>query len=234
MTQTRRERLREATQEEIKGIARQQMAEQGAASLSLRAIARQMGLTAPALYRYFENRDALVTALIADAYTSLAVALETARDALSPDDHHDRLLAVALAYREWAVTHSQDYALIFGTPIPGYHAPMEVTAPLARRNLSVLVELLAAAQRDGELSPPSEYADSPPELKAQLLAWRDHYGYSAPTPVLHLALAIWGHVHGLVTLEIFHHLGPNIGDAEALYRAEALAWFGRAGLSPIR
>jgi hypothetical protein len=98
----------------------------------------------------------------------------------------------------------------------------------------VLVELLAAAQQAGELSPPPEYAGPPLELKAQLLTWRDHYDYSASTTVLHLALAIWGHVHGLVTLEIFHHLGPNIGDAEALYQAEALAWFGRMGLSPKR
>jgi len=231
MTQTRRERLREATREEIKTIARQQMAEQGAASLSLRSIARQMGLTAPALYRYFENRDALVTALIADAYTSLAVALEAARDALPPSDHHGRLLDVALAYRRWAVAHSQDYALIFGTPIPGYHAPAEVTAPPAQRNLGVLVELLAAAQQAGELSSPPEYAGPPPELEAQLLGWRDHYGYLASTPVLRLALSLWAHVHGLVTLEIFHHLGPNIGDAEVLYKAEALAWFRRMGLS---
>jgi len=231
MAQTRRERLREATIAEIKQTARQQMAEEGAAALSLRAIARQMGMTAPALYRYFENRDALVTALIADAYTSLAVALETARDALAPDDHHGRLLAAALAYRDWAVTHSQDYALIFGTPIPGYHAPVEITVPLARRSLGVLVELLAAAQRDGELSLPAEYTNPPPETKAQLLAWKGHYGHSAPTPVLHLALAIWGHVHGLVILEIFHHLSPDIGGAETLYRAEVLAWIKRAGLA---
>jgi AcrR family transcriptional regulator len=116
MPPTRRERLRAATTSEIKQIARQQMAQKGAAALSLRAIAREMGMTSPALYRYFASRDDLVTALIVDAYNSLADALEAARHGCPPTDHKQRLLEMGLAYRNWAISHAQDYTLIFGTP----------------------------------------------------------------------------------------------------------------------
>src|SRR6476660_9180340 len=115
MTQTRRERLRDATYAEIKSIARRQMAEQGAASLSLRAIAAEMGVTPPALYRYYKNRDELVTALIVDAYNDMADTLVAADTGHPATDYAGRFLAVALAYREWAVTHAADYALILGT-----------------------------------------------------------------------------------------------------------------------
>src|SRR5512136_194807 len=105
----RRERLRTAAIEEIKATAWQQIAEQGAASLSLREIARRMGMTAPAIYRYYPDRDALVTALIIDAFAAFAEAMETARDALPPGDHVGRFRAIATAYRRWAVTNPQKY-----------------------------------------------------------------------------------------------------------------------------
>src|SRR5262245_45041432 len=129
MYQKRAERLREAAIAEIKAIARQQMAEQGQAALSLGAIARAMGMTTPALYRYFESRDALITALIIDAYEALAIALEQADSATRSDDYATRFRAMARAYRDWAVAHPHEYALIYGTPIPGYHAPRERTVP---------------------------------------------------------------------------------------------------------
>jgi AcrR family transcriptional regulator len=103
MTQTRRERLHEATCQEIKAIAWEQIAAHGAASLSIRAIASQMGMTSPALYRYFANRDELVTALIVNAFNSLGDALANARDALPPEKHAGRYAATGYAYREWAL-----------------------------------------------------------------------------------------------------------------------------------
>ncbi len=99
MTETRRERVRAETTVEIKEIALQQMAEQGAASLSLRAIAREMGTSAPAIYRYFPNRDALVTALIIDAYNSLADSLQAANDGQDSGDYNGRFRAVTRAYQ---------------------------------------------------------------------------------------------------------------------------------------
>ena len=228
--QTRRERLRETTREEIRQTARQQMAEQGAAALSLRAIARQMGMTAPALYRYFENRDGLVTALIVEAYNSLADALEAASVAPPPDDYRRRMLELGLAYREWAIAHPQDYALIFGMPIPGYKAPEEITKPPAKRAMDVFISLLAAAEQDGKLNPAPAYAAPPAALEAQLRAWAATYQLAASVPVLYLALAGWGRLHGLVLLEIFNHLDHIVEKKGDLYRAEVQALIEQAGI----
>ncbi len=230
MPQTRRERLREATREEIKQVARQQIAEQGAPALSLRAIATEMGLTAPALYRYFENRDALVTALIVDAYHSLADTLEAAAHLAPEEDYGSRLLAFTLAYRDWALSQPQDYALVFGTPIPGYQGPVEVIVPAASRSMNILLTLLEAAWQAGQLKLSVEDAQLSSELQALLEGWQQRYGVTQATPVLHLALSAWGQMHGLVMLELFHHLQPMVSDPSELYRFEMIAFLKRIGL----
>src|SRR5262245_11649263 len=158
MTRTRAERLREATISEIKAVARQQMADQGLAALSLGAIARTMGLTTPALYRYFANRDALVTALIVEAYQELGTALEQADAAAPNNDYAARFSSLACAYREWAIAHPHDYTLIYGTPIPGYHAPREQTVPVAARILLAFGMLFKAAWAAGCLHIPPAYS----------------------------------------------------------------------------
>jgi AcrR family transcriptional regulator len=230
MPQTRRERLREATREEIKNIARQQIAEHGAPALSLRAIATEMGLTPPALYRYFDSRDALVTALIVDAYHSLADALETAAPSVPPGDYRSHLLAVTLAYRDWALSYPQDYALVFGTPIPGYQGPVEIIVPAASRSMDIFLTLLEAAWQAGQLNLQPEDVQLSPELHALLEGWQQRYDLTPATPILHLALAAWGQMHGLVTLELFHHLQPMVSDPGELYRFEMAAFLKRIGL----
>src|SRR5678816_3405079 len=107
-------------QEVIKEEAWSQIAREGAAALSLRAIAREINITAPAIYNYFPDRDALVTALIIDAFTSFGDWQIEASDAISINKYADRLKAIGLAYRNWAHTYPQRYELVFGTPIPGY------------------------------------------------------------------------------------------------------------------
>jgi len=211
-------------------VARQQMAVEGASALSLRAIAREMGMTAPALYRYFRSRDDLVTALIVSAFGSLAGALENAREAMPADDHPGRVLAIVMAYREWALTHPQDYLLIFGTPISGYVAPADITVPVAKRSMDVVVDALMAAWKAGDFEPAPEYARSSAALEAQLTAWKENYGYTAKTPAMHLALAGWGLMHGLVSLELVHQLQPFFGDATEIFRAQMLSLLKRAGL----
>ncbi|MEA3336608.1 MAG: TetR/AcrR family transcriptional regulator [Chloroflexota bacterium] len=229
MSQTRRERQRAATTDEIKQIARQHMAERGAASLSLRAIAREMGMTSPALYRYFASRDELVTALIVDAYHSLATALQVARDAQPEGDHAARVLQTAHAYRNWALAHPADYQLIFGTPIPGYHAPPEITDPAAAQSMIVFISVLDAIDRAGQLRVP----EPAPELMAQLQPWIDKFGYTGSPAVVHFALAGWARIHGLVSLEQFGHLcaDPEEGDAEALFETEIRAMMRRMGIA---
>jgi len=229
MSQTRRERQRAATIDEIKQIARQHMAEKGAASLSLRAIAREMGMTSPALYRYFASRDDLVTILIVDAHHSLAEALGAARDAQPEGDHAARVLQAAHAYRNWALAYPADYNLIFGTPIPGYHAPPEITGPAAAQSMMVLIGLLDAADRAGQLLAP----EPTPELMAQLQPWIDKFGHMGSPTVVHFALAVWAQIHGLVSLELFGHLcaDPEVGDSAPLFEMEIRAMMARMGIA---
>ncbi len=229
-TPSRRSIARQATRDEILDTARRQMAEHGAAALSLRAIAREMQVTAPALYRYFKDRDDLVTELIVAAFRSLGDTLFAAHDAYSPADHAKRLLGIALAYRKWALTHPQDYLLIFGTPIPGYHAPEERTAPEAKRAMDVLIDSLKAASQAGALALPATYAKPSATLQTQLNAWKKNYGYTAPAFTLYLALVCWSRIHGLVSLELNNQLQPILSDASELYRAQVVELIQGIGL----
>lgn len=231
MVQTRRERQRQATCEEIKGIARAQMAQGGAASLSLRAIAAQMGVTAPALYRYFADRDALITALIVDAFDALGEALWAARHDCPPDDWAGQFAAAMGAYRAWALAHREDFLLIYGTPIPGYEAPGEITSPAARRSNAALLDLLGAAWRAGGLILPTEYADTPPRVGAHLAAIIEQtFDHEVPVAVLRSGVMAWAHLHGLVMLELTNHSQPIIGDPGELYAGEVRALLARLGM----
>src|SRR5574337_1006164 len=129
-------------QEAIKETAWRQIAEFGAPALSLRAIARALGITALAIYNYYPRRDDLVTALIIAAYTSFGDSQLAARDSVAADDLVGRMRATGMAYRNWAHAHPQRYQLIFGTPIPGYEAPIEKVLPAAARSLSALVSVV--------------------------------------------------------------------------------------------
>jgi AcrR family transcriptional regulator len=214
-------------QDAIKDVARKQIGEHGAAALSLRAIARELSITAPAIYNYFPSRDDLVTALIVDAYHSFAAALAAARDA-NRDDHAANIIAAANAYRSWALAHPEQYDLIFGTPIPGYHAPMEITGPAAAKSMWVLVQVLDAAYQDGVLS----LLEPSSALLTLLQPWANQIDYAGPPSVIHLALASWAQIHGLVSLELFGHLAPapEYGDVDALFEAEIQASVKRMGI----
>src|SRR5689334_18627833 len=120
MIDRRRERFRDNVREQICEVARKQMADSGTAAVSLRAIARELKLTAPALYRYFASRDELITALILDAFNSLADTLAATAQAAAPDNPWNQMTAVLIAYRAWALAHPTDFQLIYGNPIPGY------------------------------------------------------------------------------------------------------------------
>src|SRR6266702_8327823 len=139
MALSRRERRHEQTRQEIKQIARQQMAQQGTVSLSLRGIAAEMGMSAPSLYNYYTNRDDLVTDLLVDSYTHQAEVLEQASASCQAQEAIACLLTTVLAYRQWAVEHPQEFALIVGSPIAGYMAPVAQTTPRGRRSSIVLL-----------------------------------------------------------------------------------------------
>jgi AcrR family transcriptional regulator len=228
-TISRRERQREQTREEIKATARRQMAEQGSAGLSLSAIARAMGLSTPALYYYFPDRDALLTALIVDAFTSLAEALEASVEPYPQAAHAEKLFAALLAYRAWALAHPIDFQLIYGTPVPNYAAPAEQTVPAVRRGFAVILRVLVAAHADGLLRPRPEHAQLPADLRFTL----NVPGVGAVDPaVAYIALSGWTFIHGTIMLELFNHLGPNISSPEAFYRHQVLSFLAGIGLEP--
>lgn len=232
MTLTRRERLHTATREEIKMIARQHMAMEGAAALSLRAIARDMGMSAPALYRYYESRDDLITALILDAYNAIADAINAALNKYPVPDYANRLYAGMLTYRAWALAYPADYVLIFGNPIPGYKAPGEATTHAARRTNTIFLQELQGAWQHEQLTIPAEYTDILPQFQQQIIGDEQRYGAEIPHPLLEILLATWSKIHGMISLELYSHLQPIIGDPGAFYRFEVLALLHRMGFTP--
>ncbi|HEY2191149.1 MAG TPA: TetR/AcrR family transcriptional regulator [Actinomycetospora sp.] len=144
---TARERARAQTTEAILAAARTQLAEVGAAALSLRAVAREVGLVSSAVYRYFPSRDELLTALIIEAYDAVGEAAEAARDAASGASARECWVAVWRGVRAWARAHPAQYALIYGSPVPGYAAPPD-TLPAAGRVGVVLGSIASAAHAD--------------------------------------------------------------------------------------
>ena len=133
-----RARVRAELTREIKSVARRQLAESGAAALSLRAVARELNMASSAVYRYFPSRDELLTALIVDAYDAVGAAAELDESGVRRTDFAGRWMAAARAVREWAVAHPQEHALIYGSPVPGYRAPLDTIDPAARIPLLLL------------------------------------------------------------------------------------------------
>ena len=202
----------------IKEVAWKQISKKGAAALSLRAIARELGITAPAIYNYFSRRDDLVTALIVDAFTSLGESQKKSIQNLPEDDLGTHLSALGLAYRDWAITYPQRYQLIFGTPIPGYEAPAEITVPAAAGSLVPLIETIQAIFAAGKLRV-DRFAPMTPELKSMLEAWSQFTAGNDPE-VLYTALVIWSRVHGLVSMEIGNQMPSFITDPGEIYCRE--------------
>jgi len=210
-------------QEAIKETAWKQIAEFGATALSLRAIARELKITAPAIYHYFPSRDDLVTALIIDAYTSFGDSQIEARDAVPQNEIAKRMRAVGLAYRIWAHAYPQRYQLIFGTPIPGYNAPLMEVLPAAARSLSASVSVVEQLRLDGKLNVKS-FPKVKAEYRENFEIWKTHGG-DVELLSLSVAMIIWSRVHGIVSLEIAGSLppfGPS-GDDLYLYELDSIA-----------
>lgn len=203
-TKTPRERYRAQVQAEIKEHAWEQLATAGASALSLNAIAKRMGMSGPALYRYFAGRDELITELVRDAYQSLA---DTFRAAAAPGPD---LPALAHALREWALRDPHRYLLVYGTPVPGYQAPDDVTT-IARDIMTTLLDACAALPPDAPATP----FDSHLEDHRQ---WAG--SHPAPPAVLHRALTFWTRLHGTLSLELAGHFTGMDFDPALLYAAE--------------
>ena len=217
----RRDIQRQNIRDEIKTIARQQMADNGPAGLSLNDIARRMGVAVSGLYRYFDGRDMLITALIIDAFNAHADSMQTHADAAAPDDYSARLMGAMWGYRAWAVENKAEFALIYGTPIPEYVAPREETVPAAQRAMTVIYTILMEAHARGVLK---ETAPASPQDYPKLV------DFGVPPSVAYWGARGWSRIHGIITLEIFEHLQGLVSDLDEFYRAECLILIAEAGL----
>ncbi|MEE1620976.1 TetR/AcrR family transcriptional regulator [Zafaria sp. J156] len=205
---TPRQRARADNIARIKELALGQLAESGAADLSLRAIARELNLVSSAIYRYFPSRDELITALIVDAYNDLAASLEAAGSTRAP--HRVRWSAVTGAFRSWAREQPHRFALVYGSAIPGYRAPGDTIEPAAR----VVRAFCAPAVRGPGARLPGGAADG---LAGQLDVFADAVGVERdPDAVLDLAAA-FARMVGAVQLELNGHFVGTFEPADALF-----------------
>ncbi|CUU58604.1 DNA-binding transcriptional regulator, AcrR family [Parafrankia irregularis] len=224
----RRERLRQTTIEEIKKAAHKQLTERGAAGLSLRAVAREMGMTPSAIYRYFDSRAALIHVLAQDAYSSLADVLEAAFDAAPTDDHLVRWLLVARSHRRWAMLNPTEYTLIFGPQPDDLTDPSTAVLDELERSVAVLLRCMAEAIEAGVFDPSGLEAELSPNLRRQFEAWDcDDSGLG---PVAEAAcMLVWTQLHGLLALDLFGHLPEPLRGSGELFDQQMIGALVRVG-----
>ena len=221
---------------DIVAIGREHLAAGGAEALSLRAVARDLGVVSSAVYRYVASRDELLTLLVIDAYDELGDAVAAAVDAVDPADHRARFFALGRAVRAWARAEPARYGLIFGTPVPGYHAPAERTTQPGTRVVLTLVRILVEAHRAGALD---EALDAATEVRTtaglvgDLDRIRTEISADLPDDVLARGLFVWPALFGAVSFEVFGQYGTDtFTDPESLFDHHLALLARTAGFRP--
>ena len=215
---SRRERARTATAQEILTTARALLVASGPAAVTLRAIAREMGMTAPGLYRYVASHEDLLGQLIAELYDELTAELERARDAAGPDVSA-RLLAASRAFRRWGLDHRAELGLLFGSPLPGIDTPPGGETDEAGRRFGAVFLGLFAELWASRPFPVRSDDEIDPRLVDELTAWRGVEG-GLPYGALEVFLHCWVRLYGAVVVEAFGHIGFAVTDAEPLFERE--------------
>ena len=189
---------------DLLAAAKRELARSGAAGLSLRAVARELDLAPSALFRYIANRDDLLTLLLIEAYDDLGEAVEAAERSLPASDLSGRWRSVAVAFRQWALTHRNEYGLLYGTPVPGFHARAEDTNRAGTRVISVLIESARAA--------PARPGPQPTATELEFIESNDLQGLNVAA-----GATAWTTLLGAVSAEIFEHLGPDAPYEELVF-----------------
>jgi AcrR family transcriptional regulator len=229
-----RARLRAELTTEIKAEARRQLAAEGAPSLSLRSVTRALGMASSAIYRYFPSRDDLLTALIVDAYDAIGEAAEEADATGRRDDHWGRWRATARAVRRWALDHPHEYALVYGSPVPGYRAPEDTVGPASRVTL-VLARLVDDASRAGTLPRSPDRDDLGPVDAETSVAVRTLVGLAFPAAsdeVAVRAVAAWTQLFGMISFELFGHFHNVVDDVDPVFERTLLEMGRLIGFDP--
>ncbi len=225
-----RERARIEVTAAIKDEARRMLAAEGAAKLSLRAVARELGMVSSALYRYFPSRDDLLTALIVDAYDSIGAAAEEA-DAgavAAGAPPRERWIAVSRAVRAWALEHPHEYALIYGSPVPGYNAPMDTVAPASRVGNTFIGIVRAAHAGHGLALPPL-----PAALRPEAVRMTADFGEGLPPEVTAALVAAWAQLIGLISFELFGQFNRVVEDRDTFFAHAAAQLAHGVGLPAV-
>lgn len=230
---TRRERLRAATVDEILTTARRLLVADGLPGVTLRAIGREMGVTAPALYRYYPSLDSLIEALCATLYDDASTYITDALDAEPPDDAAARLYAASRAFRRWSTAHPDEFTLMFASPHaaikgarmegPGHEAGMR----FARVFLTQFIGLWHRAP-----FPIAAEDEMPPALRAQLTGFLTENDVPLPVGAMQVFVSCWIRLYGLVALEVFGHLHFGLDDAEPMFEAELAGVARQLGVTP--
>jgi len=223
---SRRDRLRAATTQEIIETARKLLVQQGPEAISLRAIAREMGMTAPALYRYFGSHEELLRHVVADIFTeiadhvrlAIAAAAETASVRLSEEEVMAvKMMAGCREFRAWALEHVPEFSMLFGSPVPGLDQVVDdPTVRCGRQFGRVFLDLFSELYRRRPFSVPAE-SDIQPALREQLERYRDSMGSQLPLGALQTFLRCWVLLYGTVSLEAFGHMRFALDDASPMF-----------------
>ncbi|WP_199203131.1 TetR/AcrR family transcriptional regulator [Mycobacterium sp. shizuoka-1] len=202
----KRQEARQRIEAQIIELGRRQLATVGASGLSVRAIARDLGMVSSALYRYVASRDALLTLLLVDAYSELADVVERAREGVEGGWRAD-VAAIALGLRRWALAQPAGWALLYGSPVPGYHAPAELTTGPGTRVIGMLFDAVATGVATGDIALTEHHVGQP--MSADLARVRDEFGFPGDDALVIRCTAVWALIVGAVSLEIFGQYGSD-------------------------
>ncbi|APE14744.1 TetR/AcrR family transcriptional regulator [Mycobacterium crocinum] len=202
----KRQDARQRIEAQIVELGRRQLATEGAAGLSVRAIARELGMVSSAVYRYVASRDALLTLLLVDAYSDLADSVGQAR-AGADGSWRDDVATIARAIRNWALDQPAEWALLYGSPVPGYHAPAELTTGPGTRVIGMLFDAVATGVATGDISLTEHHVAQP--MSTDLLRVRDEFGFPGDDALVIRCTAVWAMMIGAVSLEVFGQYGTD-------------------------
>ncbi len=217
---------------EITRIGRAHLAQHGAAALSLRAVAKDLGVVSSAVYRYVRSRDELLTMLVVDAYNELADAVDVALTVVADEDHAGQFRAIGWAVRGWALGEPASYALLFGSPVPDYHAPAEQTTGPGTRVIVALIRLYQRAYDAGALRPALDVPVGG-ALHADFDTIRRDFHLTTPDAVMARGVLAWSSLFGAVSFEVFDQYGPGtFRDVQALFAHHLAVLVAMLGFAP--
>ncbi|OBJ61652.1 TetR-like C-terminal domain-containing protein [Mycobacterium sp. 1423905.2] len=207
---------RESIEQKVIEVGRRQLADHGAAGLSLGAVCEQLDLVPADLHRCVASRDELLTLLLVDAYTELADTVDRARNETAADMWRDDVFAIARAVRGWAVTHPSRWALLYGSPVPGYHAPPDRTTGVGTRVVRAFFDAIGAGITMGDILLTTDLAPQP--MSSDFERIRDQFGFPGDDRLLAKCFLLWAGVVGAISLEVFGQYGPDtLTDPEAVF-----------------